>query len=428
MDEETGLIYAKARFYDPDIGRFLTQDSFLGDVTNVPSLHRYAYAFSNPLVFFDPTGNQTESNSPTAAKGMTSFARDGQLVVGAYETSVTVNCNQYGCTSSEKLDREINGVVRESMAGDEEFRERMFQVVGQVFGGHLPETPDWQKNWYVNFTAAFADDFAMTLSEPALRTQYGILHDDAKEIAIGVVEQIGAAVIGRGIAAGGEKVAASAIARYPWLAKPLTEAFRDASKGLKGQLQKQSQRVVKFLEEYVARRSGRIGAPGSANSGGGTGAPVSAESSGQLPITNSHFKPANYRGEPIEIAPEHTLSPRDLPIGNPPRVARGPFTTAERNALLRGTGGDTKLAPHHRHQVPTSRGGVIDEIPGPGHPQGNLHTAGSPSRHPSSSIFRNTKGGEALRKSEIRAHWKAKGARLVETEPGSGIWFDPGVN
>ena len=59
-DEETGLIYAKARFYDPDIGRFLTQDSFLGDVGNVPSLHRYAYANANPVRFVDRTGRQSD--------------------------------------------------------------------------------------------------------------------------------------------------------------------------------------------------------------------------------------------------------------------------------------------------------------------------------------------------------------------------------
>jgi RHS repeat-associated protein len=56
LDEETGLIYAKARFYDPDIGRFLTQDSFLGDASNAPSLHRYQYAHSRPTFWTDPSG------------------------------------------------------------------------------------------------------------------------------------------------------------------------------------------------------------------------------------------------------------------------------------------------------------------------------------------------------------------------------------
>jgi RHS repeat-associated protein len=55
-DRETSLFYAKARFYDPDVGRFLSQDAFLGDVSEPPSLHRYFYALSNPLKFIDLTG------------------------------------------------------------------------------------------------------------------------------------------------------------------------------------------------------------------------------------------------------------------------------------------------------------------------------------------------------------------------------------
>ena len=62
-DEETGLIYAKARFYDPDVGRFLSQDTVLGDVGNPPSLHRYSYVMQKPFRFVDPTGNLPENVS-----------------------------------------------------------------------------------------------------------------------------------------------------------------------------------------------------------------------------------------------------------------------------------------------------------------------------------------------------------------------------
>nr|MDJ0852193.1 RHS repeat-associated core domain-containing protein [Myxococcota bacterium] len=55
-DRETGLIYANARYYDPAIGRFLSQDPLLGSPGNAPSLHRYLYAFANPTRFVDPTG------------------------------------------------------------------------------------------------------------------------------------------------------------------------------------------------------------------------------------------------------------------------------------------------------------------------------------------------------------------------------------
>jgi RHS repeat-associated protein len=56
-DENTGLIYFGARYYDPDSARFISQDSYLGEPGTPPSLHRYLYAYSNPLVYVDPSGH-----------------------------------------------------------------------------------------------------------------------------------------------------------------------------------------------------------------------------------------------------------------------------------------------------------------------------------------------------------------------------------
>ncbi len=60
-DPETGLIYAGARYYDPRIGNFTTQDRYLGNPATPPSLNRYTYALNNPLRFVDPTGFKSES-------------------------------------------------------------------------------------------------------------------------------------------------------------------------------------------------------------------------------------------------------------------------------------------------------------------------------------------------------------------------------
>jgi hypothetical protein len=46
-----------ARYFDPKLGRFLTQDSFLGNIDNPPSLHRYFYGYANPTRYIDPTGH-----------------------------------------------------------------------------------------------------------------------------------------------------------------------------------------------------------------------------------------------------------------------------------------------------------------------------------------------------------------------------------
>jgi RHS repeat-associated protein len=59
-DEESGLYYLRARYYDPLLGRFISKDSVEGDITNPLSLNRYAYCAGNPIIYIDPTGNTTE--------------------------------------------------------------------------------------------------------------------------------------------------------------------------------------------------------------------------------------------------------------------------------------------------------------------------------------------------------------------------------
>ncbi len=51
-DPDTGLLYYRARFYDPQLGRFISEDpaGFLG------GLNFYGYVANNPLNFTDPTG------------------------------------------------------------------------------------------------------------------------------------------------------------------------------------------------------------------------------------------------------------------------------------------------------------------------------------------------------------------------------------
>jgi RHS repeat-associated protein len=66
FDTETGLYNAKARYFDPKLGRFLTQDSFLGEIDAPPSLHRYLYANDNPTRFVDPTGHAAKDGQTSA--------------------------------------------------------------------------------------------------------------------------------------------------------------------------------------------------------------------------------------------------------------------------------------------------------------------------------------------------------------------------
>ncbi len=51
-----GLIHMNGRVYDAEIGRFISADPHVQDVTNMQSLNRYSYVLNNPLSYTDPSG------------------------------------------------------------------------------------------------------------------------------------------------------------------------------------------------------------------------------------------------------------------------------------------------------------------------------------------------------------------------------------
>ncbi len=57
LDDETGLYYYGARYYKPELGRFIQADSVKGSLKEPLSLNRYAYVKNNPLKYVDPSGN-----------------------------------------------------------------------------------------------------------------------------------------------------------------------------------------------------------------------------------------------------------------------------------------------------------------------------------------------------------------------------------
>ncbi|USG64649.1 hypothetical protein NDK47_21275 [Brevibacillus ruminantium] len=61
FDSETGFYYLRARYYDPTVGRFISEDTYKGQVDNPLSLNRYTYVSNNPLRFIDPSGHVNEN-------------------------------------------------------------------------------------------------------------------------------------------------------------------------------------------------------------------------------------------------------------------------------------------------------------------------------------------------------------------------------
>ncbi|MCB9771320.1 MAG: RHS repeat-associated core domain-containing protein [Candidatus Omnitrophica bacterium] len=57
LDDETGLIYFGARYYDPLLGRFITADTIVQNPSDPQTLNRYSYCGNNPINRIDPDGH-----------------------------------------------------------------------------------------------------------------------------------------------------------------------------------------------------------------------------------------------------------------------------------------------------------------------------------------------------------------------------------
>lgn len=54
--DSVGLVHMNGRVYDPELGRFISADPNVQDLSNAQALNRYTYVLNNPLSMTDPTG------------------------------------------------------------------------------------------------------------------------------------------------------------------------------------------------------------------------------------------------------------------------------------------------------------------------------------------------------------------------------------
>ncbi len=57
LDDSTGLYYYNARYYDPQLRRFITPDTLIQSPYDPQTLNRYAYCRNNPVIYTDPSGH-----------------------------------------------------------------------------------------------------------------------------------------------------------------------------------------------------------------------------------------------------------------------------------------------------------------------------------------------------------------------------------
>ena len=167
----TGLQYFNSRYYDPELGTFISPDTLVPDPTNLFDYNRYMYVRGNPLKYNDPTGHDPcgPGANPHCAEylqGLTTSGCQGNCGV-SYDQFLTAK-QQY---ADYKADPEQYAVDQQTLNGD---------VVGDV------EAAKTRLSYGLLYASYFAHknpdvDITMQASVDVLLASMSIISGNAKD-------------------------------------------------------------------------------------------------------------------------------------------------------------------------------------------------------------------------------------------------------
>ncbi len=92
LDSETNNYYLRARYYSPETHRFISVDSYEGELKNPLSMNQNIYCYNNPLIYVDPSGHVPLSNFK---KKPGLFEKAGKVLYAGSEVLLG-GCTVYG--------------------------------------------------------------------------------------------------------------------------------------------------------------------------------------------------------------------------------------------------------------------------------------------------------------------------------------------
>ena len=94
MLDQSGLLYLRARYYDPGIARFVQIDkNYDGDKQNVASQNKYVYTLNNPYKYVDSSGNSALSKA--AKKVVKKTISKTKITITGFAKQVVSKINTY---------------------------------------------------------------------------------------------------------------------------------------------------------------------------------------------------------------------------------------------------------------------------------------------------------------------------------------------
>jgi RHS repeat-associated protein len=141
LDPNVGFYYLRARYYDPQRGRFVATDPEDGNIYDPMSLHRYLYAHANPTTLFDPSGREDFSLASVLA--VTSVANTVFGAVTAGFTNIALKGAPIGFNKSRTFLTEV------VVGGFNGFLAGKFPIIGPIVAGAISTLKDIVLTHYI---------------------------------------------------------------------------------------------------------------------------------------------------------------------------------------------------------------------------------------------------------------------------------------
>lgn len=90
-DDELDMIYLRARYYNPQIGRFTSLDIEEGEISNPLDMNRYVYCRNNPIKYVDPTGEAVVIAGIAITGELLALIGTGIVILGYLASKAFVN-------------------------------------------------------------------------------------------------------------------------------------------------------------------------------------------------------------------------------------------------------------------------------------------------------------------------------------------------
>ena len=89
-DPNSGFAYHRARWMDPQVGRFVSADPFAGNTDDPMSLHKYLYANTDPVNKWDPSGYATLAEVSNVMSNMATLSRIAFRILNVIDRAQSV--------------------------------------------------------------------------------------------------------------------------------------------------------------------------------------------------------------------------------------------------------------------------------------------------------------------------------------------------